>query len=273
MRRSSALLSLATALTLTATAPAVAAPAAVPAWHQTSSQTFYLLDALQRSQGVTTDGQSWFFSWQYGLSRVSLDGRTTIASNPLAIPSQISQQGGNHIGDIDEYNGTIYAPIEDGSAYRHPYIALYNAATLAFTGTAYALPAQLQPGGVPWVAVDPGRGYIYTSEWDPTTSLNVYSLADMHLVKTVPLSPAIGRIQGAKVYQGMLYASSDNATQSVYRIDPDTGAVTDVLDRDLPSGTEAEGLAFLPAADGSVMHTLDVAPSRLSVNFRSYGTP
>jgi hypothetical protein len=260
------LLSVTVCLSLIAATPAAAAVT----WRQTSSQTFYLLDALQRSQGVATDGQSWFFSWQYGLSRVSLDGKTTITNNALAIPSQISGQGGNHIGDIDYANGTIYAPIEDGSAYQHPYIALYNATTLAFTGTAYPLPVQLQPGGVPWVAVDPGRGYVYTSEWDPTTTLNVYSLTDMHLVKTVPLSPAIGRIQGAKVYQGQLYASSDNGSQSVYRIDPDSGAVTDVLDRNLPSGTEAEGLAFLPESDGSVMHTLDVPPSRLSVNFRSY---
>lgn len=177
-----ATLSLVAGLSLAAGGPAAASQAAgprtaaeqvTPGWQQSSTQTFSLLDALQRSQGVATDGRSWFFSWQYGLSHVTLDGKTTITDNPLAIPSQISQQGGNHIGDIDDYNGTIYAPIEDGSAYQHPYIALYN-------------------------------------------------------------------------------------------------AVTDVLDRNLPSGTEAEGLAFLPEADGSVMHTLDVAPSRLAVNFRSY---
>lgn len=259
-----------TALSIVVGLVLTAAPAhAASEWQQASSQTFYLTDALQRSQGVATDGSVWYFSWQYGLSRVSLDGKHTLTNNPLAIPAQISRQGGDHIGDIDYYNGKVYAPIEDGSAYQHPYIALYDAATLKFTGTAYALPPELHAGGVPWVAVDAARGHLYTAEWDPTPALNVFDLADLHLVKTVPLNPAIGRIQGAKIYQGQLYAASDNATHTIYRIDPDSGAVTPALDRDLPSGTESEGLAFLPG-DAAPLHTLDVAPSRLWVNFRTY---
>jgi hypothetical protein len=45
----------------------------------------------------------------------------------------------------------------------------------------------------------------------------------------------------AEVYNGQLYASSDNKTQSIYQIDPVTGTTTDVYDRGLPSGSEAEG--------------------------------
>ncbi|MGC0417015.1 DUF6923 family protein [Embleya sp. AB8] len=252
------------AVALTAS-PALAATE----WKQTSSKTFLFLDALQRSQGVATDGQNWFFSWQNGLQRTTLDG-SKIVDRPFAIPKQIADLGGNHIGDIDYYNGKIYAPIEDGSAYQHPFIALFDAKTLEFTGTAYALPQNLHTQGVPWVAVDPARGYVYTAEWNNTTALNVFSLADLSFVKRVPLSSTVSRIQGAKIYQGKLYAAADNDVKSIYRIDPDTGTLTDVLDRNLPSGTEAEGLAFLPTPDGAVMHTLDVAPSRLWVNFRNY---
>ncbi|MFC4907267.1 hypothetical protein [Actinomadura gamaensis] len=245
---------------------ALAAPASAATWQQVSSDTFYLTDALQRSQGVTTDGSAWYFSWQYGLSRVSLDGRTQ-ASNTLAIPSALALQGDNHIGGIDYYNGKIYAPIEDGSKYQHPYIAVYDASSLSYTGTAFSLPQDIQRDGVPWTAV--GGGYLLSSEYD-ATAINCYSLADGHLVKRVPLSQPVPHLQGAKYYENRLYASSDGATKAVYEIDLDTGAVARVLTPDLPSGTEVEALTFLPRPDGSMMHVLDVAPNRLSVNFRHY---
>ncbi|MGI5324971.1 YncE family protein [Actinomadura nitritigenes] len=268
MRRRIACTLALTGLSLAATPAASAAET----WQQTSRQTYYLTDALQRSQGIATDGTTWYFSWKLGLSRVTLDSRTVLVNNPLAIPAQLAAQGANHIGDIDYYNGKIYAPIEDGSDYQHPYIALYDATTLTYTGTAYALPLSVQPDGAPWVAVDAARGYVYSSAYNPTPALNVYSLADLHLVKTVPLSTTIGSIQGAKIYQGDLYASSNNDAKSIYRIDPDTGQVTDVFDRasSLPSGSETEGLAFLPTSDGAQMHALDAVSGRLATYLYNY---
>jgi hypothetical protein len=248
----------------------VATPVAAHAetgWHQVSDQIFIGTAALERSQGATTDGAVWYFSWQYGLSKVSLDGRTVLARNAPAIPATLAAQGDDHIGDIDYANGRLYAPIEDSNGYQHPYVAVYDPATLTYTGTAYPLPLSLSVGGVPWVAVDPARGYAYTAEWDPTSVLNVFNLSDFSLVRTVPLSQTVGRIQGAKVYQGQLYASADNATKSIYRIDPASGTVATVYDRNLPSGSEAEGLAVLPTGDGAVLHALDVAPLKY-VNFR-----
>lgn len=251
-------------------AAASAVTAGTESWRQTSSQTYWLLDAFERGQGVATDGNSWIFNSNYGLLRTSLDGKTVQARNGLAIPDEISKQGGNHIGDISYYNGKIYAPIEDGSSYQHPYIALFDANTLDYTGTAYALPLNLHKGGVPWVAVDAGRGHVYTAEWSNASVLNVFDLNDMHLIKTVPLSQSIDRIQGAEMYNGSLYASSDNGTQSVYRIDPDTGNVALAFDRNLPSGSEAQGIAVLSTSDGAVLHILDVGSARINVNFRHY---
>ncbi|MEV4556289.1 hypothetical protein AB0K51_04730 [Kitasatospora sp. NPDC049285] len=256
-------------LALTATVPDASA---TETWTQASRQTYYLTTAFQRSQGIATDGTSWYFSWQYGLSRVSLDQQSVQANNAAAVPAALAAQGDNHIGDIDYYNGKLYVPIEDGSAYQHPYIALYDAATLGYTGTAYPLPLSVQPDGAPWVAVDAARGYVHSSAYNPTPALNVYSLTDLHLVRTVPLSTVIGSIQGAKIYQGSLYASSNNAAKSIYRIDPDSGQVTDVFDRasSLPSGSETEGLAFLPTSDGAVMHALDAVSGRLATYLYNY---
>ncbi|AZS17874.1 YncE family protein [Paenibacillus lutimineralis] len=239
-------------------------------WHEVSKQTFLLTDAFERGQGVTSDGSSWIFNSQLGLLKTALDGKTVQARNVAAIPAAIALQGGDHIGDISYYNGLIYAPIEDSKKYQHPYIALFDAATLKYTGISYELPLNLHPGGVPWVAVDAARDQVYTAQWNHAPVLNVFRLSDMTLLKTVPLSQPIDRIQGAEMYDGYLYASSDNQTKSVYRIDPDTGAVTLAFDRNLGSNSEAQGIAVLPQANGSILHILDVGSNRISINFRHY---
>jgi hypothetical protein len=250
---------------------AVVAQQAAESWHEVSKQTFWLTDAFERGQGVTTDGNSWIFNSQLGLLKTALDGKTVQARNAVAIPAEIALKGGDHIGDISYYNGLIYAPIEDSKKYEHPYIAVYNASTLQYTGISYELPLNLHPGGVPWVAVDAARGQVYTAQWNNAPVLNVFRLSDMTLIKTVQLSQTIDRIQGAEMYNGALYASSDNNSQkSVYRIDPETGAVTLAFDRNLGSSNEAQGITVLPTADGAVLHILDVGSNRVSMNFRHY---
>src|SRR3954470_13662844 len=88
-------------------------------WQLKSTDSFRGADALVRSQGVTTDGRGWFFSWLGGLQR-TLDDYTPVAATPIApqfVPSA-NPDGTNsiaetHIGDIDYYDGLIYAPEED----------------------------------------------------------------------------------------------------------------------------------------------------------------
>src|SRR3954451_22362466 len=72
-------------LLIAATMLALAAPAANAActttWNLVGTDTFRYHDALMRSQGVTTDGSSWFFSWQGGVSH-TLDNSSRLASTP-----------------------------------------------------------------------------------------------------------------------------------------------------------------------------------------------
>jgi hypothetical protein len=254
------------ACTLAAASLLHAAPsAAADTWVMTGVTRFYLGDALQRSQGLVFDTatQSVDFSWQLGLQRTSADYASVLANKALAIPRPIRKLGGNHIGSIDYHAGKIYAPIEDGPAYVHPVIALFDAETLAYTGTSYPLPADLQNDGVPWVAIDEPRGLVYVAKWDPVDVLNVFDLATFAFVKQIPLDPIPVRIQGGKVWNGAFYASADDGARTVYRIDLDTGHVTELFHMvDLPGVNpadpllEAEGLAFYPAPDGSTMHVI-----------------
>jgi hypothetical protein len=68
MRRRIACTLALTGLALAATPSASAAET----WQQASRQTYYLLDELQRSQGIATDGTYWYFSGKFGLRRVTL---------------------------------------------------------------------------------------------------------------------------------------------------------------------------------------------------------
>ncbi len=231
-------------------------------WVMTGVDHFSLTQALQRSQGVAfdSDTNTLLFSWQYGLQRTTLD-YTILANDPRAIPRPLRLRGSDHIGCLDYYAGRLYAPIEDGDDRNGPVIALYDAQTLAFTGDYFPLPTDIQNDGVPWVAVDAARGLAYSAKWNPIDRINAYDLSNFTFVKAIPLDVTLGRIQGAKVYDGALYAAADDDNHTVYRIELDTGQVTELFRLiDLPGvypddpWLETEGLAFYPANDGSSLH-------------------
>ncbi len=226
-------------------------------WEEQPPETFELPEMVSRTQGVATDGASWYFSSAGVLERTSLAYETQ-AKNAEPIPPDIYALGGNHIGDIDVHDGVLYAPIEDGPAFQHPFVVTFDAATLAATGTEWSLPQAQQTQGVPWVAVDGVRNVVYTSDWDPVDHINVYDLGNgLAPLKTIPLTPAIGRIQGAKVFGGEMYASRDDDGKTIYKIDLDTGAVMKLFALGA-TGSEVEGLALIGGASDARMRILDV---------------
>ncbi|MDQ2621582.1 MAG: hypothetical protein M3Y45_00920 [Actinomycetota bacterium] len=250
-----------------------ATPPPVTSWVQTGTTTFPIETALFRTQGVASDGQSLWFSWLNGVSRTDLAGEEVLAARYHdAIPDHLRYTGHNHIGDIDVHDGLLYAPIEDGPQYLSPWIAVYRADTLDWTGRSYQLPRQHLTEGVPWVAIDGPRGVAYTAEWNDTTRLNVHRLSDFEILRTVRLDKTVPRIQGAKVFRGSLYVARDNgAEQSIEAIDPDTGQVTHLFDRNLGDEYEAEGIAFVRGPTGTVMLTTDIFQgSPMSVQMRTY---
>lgn len=237
----------------------------------TGSDTFVLTDALLRGQGITTDGEAYYYSGNFFLSKSSIDNRQTLAVNRFAIPLPLLAKGCNHIGGISWYDGKIYAAIEDGSDYLHPFIAVYDGETLDFTGEYYELPQYLHVEGVPWCAVDGPRGYLYTAEWNNATVLNVFRLEDMSLVKTVELSMTLNRIQGGNMYDGTLYLSADLGDEKpVYAVDPATGVCEKLFVRNVGKATEAESMTVWPLPDGSLFHVQDIGPDRYYVTIRHY---
>jgi hypothetical protein len=237
------------------------------------------IPATLKNEGMAFDGSTPVFSWRYGLQRTDAKTYQPTLAYPLAFPVDI--QGiyatfGNkpdygHIGDIDVADGKLYASIEDeDNTQLQSYIAVYDAKTLQYTGEKHPLPIDLHTDGVPWVAVDASRNEFYTVTWSGTAanSLNVFNLSTFALIRTVPLQMSFNgrRVQGAKVYDGMLYATGDShdagAAPStnrkyLYKVDTVSGSVITLFTYDEPSRTEVEGLAFDP---NGTMHVIVVAP-------------
>jgi len=149
---------------------------------------------------------------------------------------------------------------------------MFDPDTLQPTGQRFHLDWNLLPTGVPWVAIDAARQVAYTSKWLNTGILNVHRLSDFEITSTVQLSRPVPRIQGAKVYKGMLYAARDNgAEKSIETIDPETGEVTNIFDRNLGTDHEAEGIAFVTNDSGTTMLTEDIDQSDYNrVDVHSY---
>lgn len=238
-----------------------------------AKNTYVLYDYHMSSQGVTNDGEYFYFSGTKNLGKACMESGEIFLINTDPIPDELKEKGCNHIGGLSYYNGYVYAAVEDGPDYLNSFIVLYDSETLEFSGTYYALPHDLHLEGVPWCAVDVERNYIYTAEWTNATVLNVFSLDDMSLVKTVPLSETIDRIQGAEYFDGKLYMSCDeeNDMKRIFTLDVETGKVEVCFTRNIGKGFEAEGLTVFTDESGElVISVLDRGERRNSSNLTSY---
>lgn len=235
--------------------------------------TYTLLDVDTTTQGVTNDGKYYYFSGKERMGKADIKTGEMVLMNTDAIPDVLEEFGCNHIGGLTYYNGYIYAAIEDGSDYLHPFIALFSAETLEFTGTYYELPQKLHIEGVPWCAVDVKNNCIYTAEWSNAKVLNVFNLSDMSLRCVIPLSEPIDRIQGAELFDGKLYLSCDeeNDQKRILSVNILTGKVETAFTRNVGSQFEAEDITITVDEDGTpVFHVLDRGERRKSVNLTSY---
>lgn len=234
--------------------------------------TYALLDAKASSQGVTNDGEYFYFSGNKYLGKASMKTGEMEIIVYKAIPEILTDKGCNHIGGLSYYNGYVYAAIEEGPAYNYSYIAIYDAETLEFTGKYYRLPHELHLEGVPWCAVDAEKNYIYTAEWSNATVLNVFTLDTIELVKTIELSQPIDRIQGAELYDGKLYLSCDeeNDKKRIFSLDVETGVVEEAFTRNIGAAFEAEDITVSVDEQGPVFHVLDRGMNRDSTNLTSY---
>lgn len=236
------------------------------------------LESLERAQGVTTDGEAWYFSGKKTLLKTALDNRTVLAVNLKAIPDELSEKYSSaHIGGISMCGGKLYCPVEDSKKWQYPIIAVYDAGTLEFTGEYHVMPKEILTRGISWISCDAGRGLIYSSHSSNAEELYCFDINTFEFVKAVKLETPVSSIQGGEVYDGKLYVGTNDSTRAVYKINPVSGKVEKLFDRIMYQprlidnfGGEGEDVTVYPMEDGTLIHTLDIGTLFIDSNLRHY---
>jgi hypothetical protein len=183
-------------------------------------------DETEEIQGVASDGVSWFFannSGTPGLVRIAITedlGKHSSWDDALVenMPAELEDLGYDHYGDLDEYGGRVYVPVEQSSEKILGMIAQFDG-DLKLLGM-----AELDGPKAPWVAIDPVRERLYTSAFVDVRVVDVYAmvldedgiLVDLRLIVQRKLFDSksqmtLQRIQGGAFSpSGSLYLVSDN---------------------------------------------------------------
>lgn len=263
---------------------------AVEPWIMVEKTLFTGVDP-SRGQGVTTDGTNWYFSGTNALEKTNGSFDPQLLVNPaipdiLKNPSQYSDIGLNHIGDIDYADGKLYISLDTSNRspttngkYERPVFAIYDAKTLTYLGQAFALkPPHGTHDVASWVAVDAKNGVGYGMAYENATELAVYNLSDWSFQKYIPLSQTIDQAQGGKIFNGWMYFSTDNDQKLIYRANLVTGQVELIGNLKIDGEQEVEGLVFKNTPDGWSMHILNREedpnnPGQTGIGFYRYVRP
>ena len=230
------------------------------------------LGAYFRSQGITTDGETFYFSSKTTIIRTEDDAKTLVNANYSAIPKELSENYGiAHVGGLSFYNGKIYAGLEDSKVWDYPIVGVYDAETLELTEY-YILDDEMITRGLPWVCVDSETGLLYCTDHSKNpTKLLAFDISDgMSFVKEIPLESSPYAIQGAEIYGGKIYAATNDDTQAVYEINTENGAVRKLFDRNLIAPSEGEGMTILKKGGNPVIVAMDMGPLFINAFVREY---
>ena len=212
-------------------------------------------------QGIAWEDGRYYVSGSTTLSCYKADKpedtRRLIASNDD--PFKDFEIKVNHLGDIDVYNGSIYAGAEnftDGNA-SDIQIAVYDAETLEMTDS-YLFDETSGQTECSGIAVDPDSGSILICSWasdDSGRYIYRYDLKTGKYLGKHHLQMTPQWIQGIAYYDGWLYITADDGTADlgepdhVYKckVDTEKTAWTVSLERtldDVKMQGEIEGISF-----------------------------
>ena len=207
-------------------------------------------------QGVACENGAYWVSGNNVLARYDKDWKLAATNaNPFA---DLTLKA-DHLGDIDVYNGEVYACADarSGGAAADLQIAVYDAQTLT-PARAYAIDAQSGQKDCSGIAVDPDTQSIWTCSWTDGESgryLYRYSLETGEYIGKIHLQASPQWLRGIAYYKGYLYMAADDGTADLgepdhiyrWRVDPDSTDACVTLERtldDVETVGEVGGLSF-----------------------------
>jgi hypothetical protein len=201
-------------------------------------------------QGLARSGDGWIVVTNKTIYRT--DG-AFVQTEDLqdAIPPDLAAQGYDHLGDPDVVDGVVWVPAErpDKDEARQVTVR-YDEETLEVIDW-----FEVAQHHNAFVTVDED-GVVYSADEFGDDTIVRYRVVDgeVEQLDPLPLSRFVDRIQGGDVAGGALWLSTDDERNGVYRVDLETGEVTEVGSAGHVDG-EGEGI---DASDGdpATLHVL-----------------
>ena len=175
-----------------------------------SAQTFELLKTIEVAgrQGVAVDSNHYYVSGSKALYKYSKDGKLLMTNNT---PFDKLSLKANHLGDIDYYDGEIFAGAEyfnDGSA-SNIQIVIYNAATLKFKRF-FKWEHESRQKEVCGITVDPKNKTVWMADWINGAYLYKYDLVSGKYLGKLHIYPVPEKQQGIKVIEDKIFITADD---------------------------------------------------------------
>jgi hypothetical protein len=216
------------------------------------------------AQGVARIPDGWIFSGTNSLWKTGDDLNEVTHTGP-SIPDAWKAKGFNHIGDIDVVGRYIYAPLEQPEYEKgRQATARFDRDTLRFVD-AVTVPQHENS----FVTVDPDTMTAYSMDRFDGDALTRYDITDGWTpLAPLKLSRTLHRTQGADLFGGAIWISTDDPQHGVYRVDARTGAVTEVA-RMGHAGGEGEGIDASERPSG-FLHVMCVDAKLVPVWFEHF---
>ncbi len=213
---------------------------------------------VEGRQGITTDGQYYYVSGSKTLYKYSKDVKLLLKNEE---PFINLEKPADHIGDIDVYNGEIFAGCEtfiDGRVI-NIQIAIYDSKTLRYKRSIDFNPDSGQEE-VSGITVDTDSKVVWMTDWVDGSHIYQYDLRSGVYIGKLHLQPAPQYQQGIFYWDGDLYITADDGDAEydehdhMYRveIDPSETATQVILEKtftEVKRTGEIEGLTMDSTTD------------------------
>jgi hypothetical protein len=222
------------------------------------------------NQGIARTRDGWVMSGNDVLARLDEHLQPTKRIDD-AIPAAWVARGYVHIGDIDVSGSTLYVPFEQPDYdLGQQVMARYDAGTLAFRDAKVV--AQHENS---FVAVDGASGIAYSMDRFGGDALLRYDTrAGWRRLTPLYLDRTLERVQGAAIGRDAVWLMTDDDRNGIYRVNIDSGAVSDVGSAP-PADGEGEGIDAATTSAGNLHATVtDANHSAVTLDhFATSGEP